>query len=96
VHGCKDNSSTTQVTAINDVLNDILFTIYPNPVNDNMLQITTGANAIGQVIEIYDAEGRMVLSAKIRSQKTEMDAANLAGGVYLVKIADAVKKLIKE
>ncbi len=96
IHGCKEFSSPTVIAGINEVTAAIQFNIYPNPLNDNILQVTSNANAIGQTVEVYDAEGRIVYASKIRNQRTEIDVANLSNGVYLVKIANSVKKLIKE
>lgn len=94
---CTADSHTFMVTGLNQLSADIGFTIYPNPVsNDNMVRITTGADATGQTIQMFDTEGRLVLTSKINNPVTEISIGNLAPGLYLVKGAGVVKKLLKD
>ncbi len=67
-------------TGINSVRNETALTIYPNPAT-NTLNINTASDVINT--DIYDAEGRKVLSAvKTKS----LDISTLESGIYIVKV----------
>jgi len=64
------------------------FRIYPNPAKD-VIFITGFSEGI---IQIMDLEGRMIKERSI-SEQTSVQVADLAEGIYLVKIS-ADKKII--
>lgn len=72
------------------------FKMYPNPVSNGQLTITSNSWADKQV-EIYSTSGQRVYS-KIVKHKEVLDIYNLNTGVYLVKIVEegkiATRKLI--
>jgi len=57
--------------------------IYPNPSNGNFM-IETNSPA-KQTVQIYDVNGRMVLTQSI-ADKTVIDASNLSGGMYNISV----------
>ena len=69
--------------------------LYPNPVSDGRVYITTKNDADKEII-IFDLLGKKVLQTKISSK--ELNISNLAPGVYIIKIneqnASATRKLI--
>lgn len=69
--------------------------IYPNPVNGNILNITTEANASKNVV-IFDVLGKQVLN--VTTDNTTVNVGNLNAGVYIVKITEegktATRKLV--
>jgi len=75
------------------------FKIYPNPSVGNW-QLTVGNELIGSALEIYDAEGRLVLKDEVRSTKYEVTAGTLASGIYIATLKTATglmtQKLVVE
>lgn len=71
--------------------------LYPNPVTNGVLSITTQDN-LKKDIQIFDVLGKLVLAKTITS--TSLNIANLKPGVYLVKIVEAghfaTRKLVVE
>ena len=76
--------------------NDISgLSIYPNPVVNGNLYITTASNNTKSVV-IYDVLGKVVLKAVVNEQP--VNVGNLNGGVYVVKVTEdgktATRKLV--
>jgi len=73
------------------------FSIYPNPVNNN-LNIQSENRDI-QIIEIYNLNGKLVLQHKYNLNEA-IDVSSLAKGLYLLKVqtenGSFTKKLVKE
>jgi hypothetical protein len=67
-----------QVTGINNQVN-----IYPNPNNGNF--VVESNNTAKQTMQVYDINGKVVLSQVING-KTTIDAGNLSEGVYNISI----------
>ncbi len=68
--------------------------VYPNPVTNGKLFITTDAN-VEKTVAIYDVLGKQV----VNTTATEfVNVSNLKGGVYIVKISEegktATRKLV--
>jgi hypothetical protein len=70
------NSSTTGIEQVKS--NDHV-TIYPNPNNGSF--VVESSNTIKQTIQLYDVNGKMVLSQALNG-KTTIDGSNLNEGVY--------------
>jgi len=70
-----------------------LFTIYPNPVKDQLNINFTGSVNI-TITEIYDMTGRQVLYGKIN--KNTINVSALPAGIYILKIGNNTSKFIKE
>lgn len=71
--------------------------MFPNPVSENILNITSSNNA-EKTVAIYDMLGKQVLSATVSNGTVNVE--NLTAGLYIVKITEegktATKKLIKK
>ena len=69
--------------------------LYPNPVSNGKVYITSKNDSDKEVI-IFDVLGKKVLQASISSK--ELNISNLSPGVYIIKInegdATATRKLI--
>ena len=66
--------------------------IYPNPVSD-ILNVKSG-----QIItnfQILDSMGRLVKSGAINAKNASLNVANLAAGVYFLKLDDKVQQFVK-
>jgi len=69
--------------------------IYPNPFT-NQIRISTNLTGRG-LIEIFSVDGTLVKSeVLVLSPTTEMNLAELAAGVYVVKVENTVQRLIKQ
>ena len=70
-------------------------TIYPNPVTNNKVFITSTLNGIKQ-IDIYDVLGKKVMSEMLIGK--ELNVSELNAGVYILKIREnnlsATRKLV--
>lgn len=69
--------------------------IYPNPVNNGKIYITT-KSSLDKKVEIYNVIGKKVLEVVVTSK--EVNISNLEAGVYIIKIKEgdtsATRKLI--
>ncbi len=69
--------------------------IYPNPVSNGMLRITTFENA-KKTVQIFDVLGKQVLSKIIHSQALNISMLN--SGIYIIKVFEkgkvATRKLV--
>ncbi|MGJ5642646.1 T9SS type A sorting domain-containing protein [Formosa sp. S-31] len=79
---------------LND-LNSGNFSIYPNPVTNGRVRISSKNNGALN-IHIYDILGKQVLQKTL--QKQELNVSNLKSGLYVIKITQnnfsSTKKLI--
>jgi len=62
--------------------------IYPNPVSNGNLFITSAANDTKSVV-IYDVLGKKVIDTTVNGQAINVSALN--SGVYVVKVTEAGK-----
>ena len=67
------------------------FNLYPNPAN-SIVKIEAEAAAEAQVI---DMTGRVVMNVNVNAGENTVNVAELANGVYFVKIDGSVVKFIK-
>ena len=81
-----DNTSTpiNQVSA-----QKLVVSVSPNPTADH---ISISGVEKGEVVRIFNAEGRIVLSGA----QTEFDLGNLPKGVYLLQAGSEIVKIIKK
>jgi hypothetical protein len=73
---------------------DLSFQIYPNPTSGS-LALSNEASVPGKV-EIYNCLGSLIYSEEIKESKAEFDLGNQPNGIYLIRIGNTVKKIIKE
>ena len=73
-------------TGVNEIVNDNLVQVYPNPTNDMINISLKDINAYSNV-QLIDATGRVVMENKVTDALISMDVHHLAGGIYFVKIA---------
>lgn len=93
-----DNFSVSQTLSTDDFISSKL-SVYPNPVND-IFTISNDANALINVVEITDLNGRIVSSHELNATEGQISTADLATGVYMLSISTdqgkAVKKIVKQ
>ncbi|MBK6966230.1 MAG: T9SS type A sorting domain-containing protein [Bacteroidales bacterium] len=68
-------------------VNDLAFTIYPNPASGKITVELTGAlsGMVGDVI-IIGITGKELLRQQVTTPKTEFDVSALPAGVYFIKL----------
>jgi len=107
-NGCGTDTSSQIVTIMISAVNDISFTkdiiIYPNPIQNDLLNIKM-LNSIGNdvVIGILDVFGKVLISQQVNIDKSGMislDVQHLLPATYFVRIVDgsqvAFKAIIKQ
>jgi len=93
-----DTLNITSVLSTNNFLASKL-SVYPNPAT-NVINISSTINATINKVEMTDLNGRVVLSQNVNATSGQVAIADLATGVYMLKIATdqgtAVKKIVKQ
>ncbi len=89
------STTTAQLLTVNQNSAIAGLKVYPNPVSNGTLFITTDSNSERNVV-IFDILGKQVLNAT--TSNTSINVGNLNSGVYLVKITEegntATRKLV--
>ena len=94
-----DGTTTTyKALSIEYLGGDDFITIYPNPVTDRRLHVSSRLNDLGNTLVIYDYMGRQVLTEVLNSGNNEFDLSpQLKQGVYLVHVLNALgTELVKQ
>ena len=69
--------------------------VYPNPIQESFT-LELSPNYVGATLDIRDLNGRLVSTSKVQQQKTWIDAAHLAKGVYTLSIShDALETVTR-
>ena len=68
--------------------------IFPNPVKDILTIEFENANFVGEVVKIYDFQGKESMKCKLSDGKINVSA--LSAGSYILKIGDYAVKFVKE
>jgi len=79
-------------TSVNEIANSKL-SVYPNPAND--LVFVNYAGDANTLIEIYDSQGRVVITEKWTAQFSQIDLSTLNSGIYTLRIQQNGKILSK-
>lgn len=77
---------------VDDVVLSSEVEIYPNPAND-FVTIKTHNN-IGDLITISDISGRTLITEEVTAGDIQINIADLAKGLYIIKVGDKSEKLI--
>ena len=94
--------TTVRVAANSEMINSLIdnsvqagkaFTIYPNPVQQQ-LRIQSGESLSGGVIRIYDIMGKQVVTA--RAAANQINVSSLAPGVYTLEYTKEGKKITRQ
>lgn len=89
-----DSIVSCPTTDVKNIADENSFIIFPNPAHST---ITLNLNKTSE-IKIIDLSGRVVFSKYIKTKEKAMeniDISFLSSGIYLVRIADVIKKLVK-
>ncbi|KAB1065599.1 T9SS type A sorting domain-containing protein [Salibacter halophilus] len=94
-HGCIDTSACYNVipsgfeTAISGENNII---VYPNP-NDGLFTIEHSFTE-RKPFEVTNVNGKVLYSGTLTQKQTKVDLSNFATGIYLLRVEDAIMKLV--
>lgn len=91
-----DEVSRVQFDGVANIVNidgDRQLTLSPNPATDSFVLHGTGSEP--QPVQVYSLGGALVLQG-IYAEGEEINIGQLASGIYLVRTAGGVAKLIKE
>lgn len=101
VFGIDGNSGACVASAIRNN-KSIEFSLYPNPVSDDVVHLNTGTPITEDaIIEVTDILGRKLITQKINnSSATDINVSNLVKGIYLLNLfykdTNNVSTFIKE
>jgi outer membrane protein assembly factor BamB len=88
------NSKDITLSVVDNTIDG--FNVYPNPVTNGEINITTAANGTKSV-QLFDVLGKQVYSKKIEANET-IKTSNFGAGVYILKVEEngnvASRKLI--
>ena len=69
--------------------------IYPNP-TDGIFNIDLGSIDLGKATaNIYDMQGKTVLTSEIKDNKTAISLKNMPSGIYLIEINSTKQRIVK-
>ncbi len=70
--------------------------MYPNPVENGIITITCEQYKQGDKVEVSTMGGDLVLVQPATEGTTTVDIAHLPSGIYIVKVGNAVAKMVKK
>ncbi len=70
-----------------------IISIYPNPTN-NKINIDGLLNYENKLVSIYNVQGELILTIDLNKTK-EINISELKNGVYILKIDDFIKRIVK-
>ena len=71
----------------------ITLSVYPNPVTEGEFTITTSSTEAG-LIQIYTVQGTLVHQEQVSERDVVISCHDWAKGIYLVRVADKVEKIV--
>ncbi len=86
-------------TPVAEVKNDIAFSIYPNPANDNLVIVNSTFSTEPVIIDVYTITGQLVANYKLNSSTMSIPVSDLQPGSYMLKFynskVSSTKQFIK-
>lgn len=77
-----------------------IFTVYPNPVNTQLIIETANLIQSSSILTICNINGQELIKQKLTDAKTKIDVSNLTSGIYFIKLFNdktiKIQKIIKE
>lgn len=89
VNGCRT------YTGISDIVSDAI-SVYPNPTSDMISLVWKENTGTDKKYLLTDIKGREVLSGTMEQPLTSIDMNSLSSGMYLLRIGNTVRKVVKE
>ena len=85
------SESESEFTGIDDVKNELLFKLYPNP-TDGI--VTLENNIYDGMIYIYNNMGQLAMARQIFDEKETIDLSDLSSGIYFIQVIDRQKQMV--
>ena len=87
--------------ASKDIITDTYISVYPNPINENSINIELPDELTHCELTMYDVVGNQVLNRNIVNQKETIEVESLQKGMYFMRFADKgklvmTKKIVKQ
>ncbi len=95
LNAAKSQRIANVVSGINGAKKASLFAVYPNPFTREM-QITGYDAKTENTIEVFDILGSKIFTDKITTATFKIETADWKPGLYLVRMGNTVKRIIKE
>ena len=87
-----DSVGFSGFVGLNELPNNInSVNIFPSPANKDLTIDVDLKNDISLGYEIYDINGRLLITSKMNSRKEMIDVSNLSSGRYILKLTDGKK-----
>jgi hypothetical protein len=90
-NGCAASATHTVVvdpcTGITEEVNADGISIFPNPFSTTLTITRISADDV--TVNLFDSEGRLVMSKQTSGNKIEVETATLANGIYSLQLTDA-------
>jgi hypothetical protein len=84
-----------QTTNVRDLETENSLQIYPNPVNYE-LTITNYDFQQGDLVELFDINGRRVYSTRANGNEKTIDMSIFQSGNYILRIGNRVARIVKQ
>lgn len=82
------------VLGIEDVAGlDIVITAYPNPTAENLSLVIKDLDISDLSFQMFDLQGRLLISQTITNSKTQIAMGNLAVATYIVRVSQGHKEV---
>lgn len=81
----------TAIEEANDI--NLTFSVFPNPTSNYLLLIINESNISDLSYQLYEMQGKLLQSKKIKGNQTSIDMSNLAPAIYFVKINQDKKEI---
>ncbi len=76
-------------------MNENNINIYPNPSKESITIDISSNNSLKFKAEIFDIQGKKLKQQRLTKVKSEMNISDLSRGIYIIKIKNENKKVIK-
>ena len=89
-NGCSNSDNQTATvnlcTGITELTSTNPFSVYPNPVNDDLFIKVSDSYVGTSYVEIFDAIGKLIISEPVTSNIKMISMSTKAEGMYTIKL----------
>ncbi len=73
----------TKTVGINELDNESMFRLYPNPVKN---ELTVEVSSMMKTIKVYNLVGQIVFNAEVKSKTYKVNTSNFTNGAYFIEV----------
>lgn len=81
------------VTEINESLNSVAITIFPNPSSQSVIIDFKSVDFKNHSYQLTDVNGKLISEQKISESQSKINVADLNSGIYFIRISTASSSL---